>query len=149
MNIIIFPSTNNNTFNIFITPPENINLEEIFIKDIGNSIYKVIDDSELPDDCLFRDAWEYDFSSNSSIYINMNKAREIWKNIIRVNRVSFLEKLDIEYLRSLEKNDIISCTNIAQRKQILRDCTKDSRINNAQTTSDLKTIYNVEELSQV
>ena len=48
-----------------ITPTGEIPLEETALKDVPSGVkYKIIDDTDLPPDRDFRDAWEYDFSEN-------------------------------------------------------------------------------------
>jgi len=72
------------------------------------------------------------------ISINMAKAIEIKKQKIRQDRRPLLEKLDLEFLRAVESNDINKQTEIAVKKQALRDATIDPVILNAQTPEELK-----------
>jgi hypothetical protein len=60
-----------------------------------------------------------------------------------------LEDLDIAYLRAMETNNTSEMQNIAHRKQILRDATKDPRFDTVNNTEDLKKIYDLEELSKI
>lgn len=80
------------------------------------------------------------------IIININNAKNILKDKIRRDRAPILQQLDIEYLRSLENNNIIKQQEIISKKQKLRDATKDPRIDNAQTPDDLKSIDPIKEL---
>lgn len=55
------------------------------------------------------------------IVINLQKAKEIIKQNIRVERIPLLEQLDIMYIRALENNNINEQQRIIQKKQYLRD----------------------------
>lgn len=76
-----------------------------------------------------------------TISINMEKAREIWKDKLRRARVSRLEALDVEYQRADEQNDNSAKEQIAQQKQVLRDITKSPKIDKAKTIEDLRKIW--------
>lgn len=68
----------------------------------------------------------------------MLKAIEIKKNLIREERKTLLERLDVEFMRALETNDIEKQNEIKAKKQALRDATIDPVIINAQTPEELK-----------
>lgn len=55
------------------------------------------------------------------IKINLNRALEITKEAIRVNRKPKLEALDIEFYRALEAG--VDTSEIVAKKQVLRDAT--------------------------
>jgi len=83
----------------------------------------------------------YEFDADLNLFHNMVKAREIWKNHIRLNRTAFFEKLDIDYQRALESNDTAAMTEITNKKQILRDATDDPRIEAAINITELREAY--------
>ena len=59
---IIYP---NKTGIAVITPTGELSLEETALKDVPSGIkYKIIDVSDLPQDRDFRNAWEYDFTTD-------------------------------------------------------------------------------------
>lgn len=72
------------------------------------------------------------------IVVNMQKAKEIKKEMIRVQRKPMLEELDVQMLRAIEQGDTVKQTEIAAKKQALRDATADSCIANAKTPDELK-----------
>lgn len=80
------------------------------------------------------------------IIINMDKAKDIWRNKIRFDRISILEKLDIAYLRSLETNNIYEQQTIIAKKQKLRDAPTDPRIDNATKPEELLNINPITEI---
>lgn len=74
------------------------------------------------------------------ITVNMNKAREIKKDMIRAERAPLLAALDVEYMRAVEMGDTAKQAEIAAQKQALRDATKDPAISAAQTPDQLKAV---------
>tara|TARA_B100002019_G_C20896052_1_gene415772 strand:+ start:382 stop:588 length:207 start_codon:yes stop_codon:yes gene_type:complete len=62
MKKIIFPTE---TGIAVIIPTGELSLEETALKDVPSGVkYKIIDDSNLPEDRDFRNAWEYDFTTD-------------------------------------------------------------------------------------
>ena len=48
-----------------ITPSGDLSVEETALKDVPSGVkYKIIDVSDLPEDRTFRNAWEYDFTTD-------------------------------------------------------------------------------------
>jgi hypothetical protein len=72
------------------------------------------------------------------IRVNMDKAREIKKDMIRAERAPKLAALDVEFMRAVETGDADAQTTIAAKKQALRDATEDPVILNATTPEALK-----------
>lgn len=70
------------------------------------------------------------------ITINLNKAKEITKTRLRLEREPLLKALDIEVMKNL--NNAEALTEIEAEKQRLRDITKLADI--ATTTDELKAI---------
>ncbi len=60
---------------------------------------------------------------NNMITIDINAAKEIWKDKFRAARKPILEKLDVEYMRALEAGNIQKQQELAAIKQALRDVT--------------------------
>tara|TARA_R100000329_G_C7509120_1_gene179247 strand:+ start:179 stop:388 length:210 start_codon:yes stop_codon:yes gene_type:complete len=62
MKKIIFP---NETGIAVIHPTGELSVQETAKKDVPSGVkYKIIDDSNLPEDREFRNAWEYDFTDS-------------------------------------------------------------------------------------
>ena len=70
------------------------------------------------------------------ITINLNKAKEITKTRLRFERAPLLQKLDVDFQRTLETGADTSA--IVAEKQRLRDITK--LADEAQTLDELKAI---------
>ena len=75
-----------------------------------------------------------------SIQVNMNKARDVWRDKWREARKPILEGLDIEFMRATESDDQAKKTEVAAKKQELRNVT-DTDINNIDNPDHLKLIW--------
>jgi len=72
------------------------------------------------------------------ITIDISKAKDIWKDKIRVARKPALEKLDVDYMRANEIGE--DTTSIVADKQTLRDLP--SEVNTATTTDEIQAVWN-------
>ncbi len=80
------------------------------------------------------------------IGINVDKAKEIHKDIIRKVRNPLLEQKDVEFMKALEVGDSVKVAEVTAEKQALRDVT--AIVNNVQPTAT-DVIGVTEELKQV
>lgn len=80
--------------------------------------------------------------------INMEKAKEIHKENIRLARQPILEKLDIDFMRSVERGDKNTQKSIAEQKQKLRDATQNPDIDVAINLTELKKSWDSELLGK-
>jgi len=106
--------------------------------------WRRIEKDEIPQDRYFRNAWK----DTGQVEIDMQKAREIQRDELRIERKPHLEQLDVEYMKATEIGDKQQITEIAEIKQLLRDVTKDPRIEEAETPEELKALT-LEELLTV
>lgn len=74
-----------------------------------------------------------------SIKVNMTKAVEIHKDLLRSARQPLLEQLDVDFVRALEQGQ--DTAPIAEQKQQLRDVTSDPAIAAASTVDELKQVW--------
>jgi hypothetical protein len=58
-----------------------------------------------------------------SITINIDKAKDIWRNRWRDARKPLLEQLDVEFMRAVEAGDTAKQAEISAKKQALRNVT--------------------------
>ena len=72
------------------------------------------------------------------ITIDIPKAKDIWKNKIRVARKPVLEKLDVDFMKAQEEGT--DTTSIVNDKQTLRDLP--SQVDTATTTDEIKAVWN-------
>jgi len=73
------------------------------------------------------------------ITIDITKAKEVWKDKIRIARTPVLEKLDVDFIKAQEVET--STTAIVADKQTLRDLP--SQVNTATTTDEIKAVWNI------
>ena len=74
------------------------------------------------------------------IGINLEKAKDVWRDKIRIARNEKFKELDIEFMRAVETADTDTQTAVAAQKQELRDAPADSAIADATTPNELKNI---------
>tara|TARA_B100000073_G_scaffold19578_1_gene15562 strand:- start:1004 stop:1612 length:609 start_codon:yes stop_codon:yes gene_type:complete len=84
-----------------------------------------------------------------SLNINMQKAQEIWRDKIREDREPYFQSLDVDYLKATEAQNTTLKNHIETKKQQLRDAPADSRIAEAITPEELKTIDPVTEIMDI
>lgn len=125
---------------IMITTSDDINvLDEMdkFDKEHKELINSVsfINEDDIPEDMYFREAWMY---RDEKIIIDLDKAREVHRNVLRVLRNPKLQALDIEFMKAVEQFDEEEQALIRVKKEELRNMTQDPGILNAQTPEELK-----------
>ena len=114
-------------------------VQEIADKDVPDGVsYSIVDDSIIPTDQSFRDAWVGVGigTTGATITEDITKAKEIHKRNIRLARASKFTDLDIEYQRALETS--ADTSTIVAKKQALRDAPAASGITTAANVTDLK-----------
>ena len=131
MSKVIF--TNSDGTVSIMTPIEGT-AEECAKRDLPDGTsYEIVDDSVIPTDRSFRNAWK---QNSKTIETDMAKAREIHKTNIREARVAKFAELDVEFQKALETSS--DTTAIVAKKQVLRDYPAQSGISTAVTDTDLK-----------
>jgi len=73
-----------------------------------------------------------------AIFVNINKAKDVWKEKIRTARKPVLEKLDIDFMKAQEAGT--STTSIVADKNVLRDLP--DQVDTATTTDEIKAVWN-------
>lgn len=98
-------------------------------------------DYAVPSEHVFRDAWSFGATpANNVIIVDMDMAKEIWRDKIRAARVPEFAKLDAAYMHMLEQGDVGAQAAIAAAKQALRDAPADPAIDAATTPEQLKAV---------
>ncbi len=105
-----------------------------FIK-IGATSYNAADYT-TPAERTFRDGWEA--NDNGTITVNMDAAKDIWRDKIRVAREPELAKLDTAFMKAQETG--ADTTAIVAQKQALRDAPAHSDIDAATSPDELKAV---------
>jgi hypothetical protein len=73
------------------------------------------------------------------IIINPDKAKAIWKDKWREARKPLLASLDIEFMKAVEMGDVTGQSEIASKKQALRDVTQTEITGN--TPEEIKSVW--------
>jgi hypothetical protein len=76
------------------------------------------------------------------ITININKAKEIWKDKIRLARKPKLEELDVEFIKAQETSADTSA--IVAKKKELRDYP--AKVDSATTVDEIKAVWDTDKL---
>ena len=114
-------------------------VQEVADKDVPDGVsYSIVEDSTIPTDQSFRDAWVGVGigTTGATITEDITKAKEIHIKQIRIARASKFADLDIEYQRATETSADTSA--IVAKKQALRDAPAASGITTAANANDLK-----------
>jgi hypothetical protein len=114
---------------------EAFSMTQTFIK-IGATTYDAADYT-LPAERTFRNAWEAN-SGTGLISVDMEAARDIWRDKIRLERTEPLESLDTAFMKALESG--ADTTQIVADKQALRDAPSDPAIDAATTPEELAAV---------
>ena len=90
---------------------------------------------KTPTDRTFRGAWQF---AGDAVEVDMDKARDIWRDKIRQARVGKLEALDAVFMKALETG--ADTTAIVAEKTALRNAPADPAIDAATTVEELKAV---------
>ena len=96
---------------------------------------QIVDIASIPQDRTYRNALRPNLS------FDMDKARDIHKDMMRRARQPMLEALDVSYQRADESGDSAAKQAIVERKKALRDITADPAIEAAKTPAELSKIW--------
>jgi hypothetical protein len=83
-----------------------------------------------------------------SIGVNIPKAKELQKERFRQVRKPLLEALDIDYQRADEAGDASKKTEIATKKQALRDVTNNTTLNDATSEAEVRAVWDTSVLGE-
>ena len=115
---IVYPNDTGGVAVVIPSPHWMGTMEELATKDVPDGkAYKIVEDSVVPTDRTFRDAWE----NYEDITISFPKAKDITKKRLRRERKPLLEEQDILFMRAVETSQDKS--EIVMEKQRLRDIT--------------------------
>lgn len=99
-----------------------------------NQNCKIYDESQLPDR-EFIDAWTIDAT------IDLERAKEVWRNKMRSVRSQRLKELDLEWMRAMEQQDYSAAAKVVAKKVELRDITKRDELKYAKTLDQVKAFW--------
>ncbi len=82
------------------------------------------------------------------IGVNIPKAKELQKERFRQVRKPLLEALDVDYQRADEAGDASKKTEIATKKQALRDVTNNTALNDATSEAEVRAVWDTSVLGE-
>jgi hypothetical protein len=85
----------------------------------------------------YRNAWAL---NGAAVHVDIQKARDVHRDRLRLERIPLLAALDVEFMRAIERGDATVQAEVAARKQALRDAPADARIKNAANAEALKAL---------
>lgn len=100
----------------------------------ANSESKIYESFQLPDP-EFIDAWTIDAT------IDLERAKDVWRNKMRPVRDTRLKQLDLEWMRAMELGDNAAAAAVAAKKQELRDITKRDELKYAKSLAEVKAFW--------
>lgn len=124
-----------------VIPAPGVAIEDAVAGAVPNGLaYIIVDDSEIPSDRTYRNAWEL---AGGQVAHNMAKARELHRVYMRAAREPMLAALDVAYQRADERGPAGAAEKaaITAQKQALRDVTDDPAIAAAVTVAQLKAVW--------
>lgn len=75
------------------------------------------------------------------VTIDMEKAKDIYRDVLRSVRKPALEDLDLQFMRAIETGNTTLLAEIAAKKQELRDLPANTAIDNVTSTQDFLKIF--------
>ena len=111
--------------------------DHVFARSIpagATNVHELPDDWTAPDR-YFRNAWVTD---GVSVSIDLTRAKEVHRNVMRKARVPLLRLLDAEIAKAEDTGGVQRRATLATKRQALRDVTADSAVDAAQTPEQLK-----------
>tara|TARA_R110000803_G_scaffold34690_4_gene75598 strand:+ start:1252 stop:1698 length:447 start_codon:yes stop_codon:yes gene_type:complete len=116
---------------------QHMSIYEIAKKDVPTGKnFKIINSFELPLDKTFRDAWTI---KDLKIIVDLDKAKEIWKNTIRKHRILALKKLDTELIIATEKK--LNISSILNKKEELRNLP--NKVDDVKSLDQIKNVWSI------
>jgi len=127
------PATDENITRMFLRVLSRVEEDG---EDIVGATWRRIE-GPLPGRDDYRNSWYWNEQARA-VVVDMPRARELHRELLRQRRVIKLQELDVEAMRALSAGQ--SVADIEARKQQLRDAPQDPRIDLSATVEDLKAI---------
>ena len=130
--------------NLIIVRPI-VHIDMVLSKDIPQTAKNIviIDDTMIPEDRTFRDAWEI---KGKNLIINMDKAKAILLDRIRQVRNIKLDLLDKDWMAAYGQGKTQLASQIEAQRQVLRDIPQTINLNAAANADELKAIWPFESM---
>lgn len=120
--------------NINFCHTQSIEFAKSTISSVKEGNYKVLSEEEF--ESLDKDFLHAYILKNEKFELDLEKAKEIKKNLLRIERFGILEKLDALFMRAVENGDEEEKKKIVERKNYYRNAT--SLVNMVGNIEDLR-----------
>lgn len=140
---IIYQNSEGGCSVVIPAPDSRLTIEEVAARSVPpGAPYKIVDDSMVPSDRAYRNAWVADVVGGK-VNHDMPKARELHRQKMRNARAPLMAALDVAYVRADEQGPAGTAAKaqIAAQKAVLRDCTQLPAIDAAVTIDDLRVVW--------
>jgi len=144
--VIVMEGTTGQAGVAVMYPTGELPIEELIRRHVNTSRpYQVMGADELPNvDGDFYDAWVLapceDEEAGYKVVVDVERAREVHRKNLRMERKPLLEALDVQFMRAVERVDTAAQQEIAAKKQALRDLPDHAEIAAAATTARLRAL---------
>lgn len=137
--IIVFENPEDASRVFLLTPTGELSIDELIQRHVDiYKPYKIMDEGDLPqEDNIYFAAWQL---INDNIVINLEKAKDIHRNMLRQQRTERFASLDVAFMRALEQGDTVKQQEIALQKQKLRDIPSHPAIYTVEDTTQLRAL---------
>jgi hypothetical protein len=123
---------------VYVVPSPNVSMKRALQDIPKDTIFHWVESRDnIPQDRYFRNALTID-ENTKTIGVDMEKARLVHIDKLRVTRNAQLSALDAEYMKALEMEDKAKQDEIKAKKQALRDMPLDPGFANPKTPEELK-----------
>ncbi len=116
----------------YIKTGDHLKIVHSINDDLDEKSYRKIDKDWIPTDRIFRDSWEIDLT------VNIPKAKEIWKEKLRVERLPLFEANDILLRDAMVEDDADKKAIALAERDRLRDITL--LVDECETPAEIKKI---------
>ena len=135
---IVYTNDEGNVSVVVPSPQYKGTIDDLAKKVIPDGVeHYIVEVGDIPSDRTFRNAWEH---NAGAITTNMEKARNIKREQLRVERAELFVPLDRDFNIALEQKDTVKQDEIAAKRQKLRDVTVHPLIEAAKTPQALKNL---------
>lgn len=93
-----------------------------------------------PEERTFREAWVYSPPA-TAVVVDMTKAKDVWRDKMRVARKPLLDELDRQWMRATGRGDTDEAQTIEDAREKLRNVTAAPQIEAATTPDQLKKVW--------
>ena len=122
---------------VVIPSPDWAGTLEELAKSVAPEDCQIVEDDIIPADRTFRNAWK---AGGGGIAVDLDKAKQIWADKLRLERKPLFEKNDIALMDAVTSGDTAAKQAAIEMRDALRDLPEHPDIENAATPDELKAL---------